>query len=642
MSTKYLDKINFPSDLRKLSLNELLKVADELREKTIETVSKTGGHLGAGLGVIELTVALHYVFNTPRDRLIWDVGHQAYPHKILTGRKNKINTLRQKDGLYGFVKRSESEYDPFGTAHSSTSISAGMGMKIAKDLNKDDANIISVIGDGALSAGMAYEALNNVGATNKQMIVILNDNEMSIDRPVGAMSNYLTKLLSSKQYTSIRSLLKKISEKLPKSISKTLYKAEEYSKGLVAGGTLFEELGFYYLGPIDGHDIKTLVRVLENIKNSNFGKPIFLHCITKKGRGYEPAEKSNDKFHGVNKFDVKTGQSLSLSNKKTYSTVFGETLSKAADDDEKIIAITAAMMSGTGLDIFNLNHPSRLFDVGIAEQHAVTMAAGLATEGYKPFVAIYSTFLQRAYDQIVHDVALQKLPVRFAIDRAGLVGADGPTHAGSFDITYLSTLPNFIIMAPSSQNELIRMIKTSLLIDDRPSAFRYPRGTGILDTNDLTNQSIEIGKGIILNEGNDVAILNLGTRIQSCNEAIKLLSNHNIFPTLADARFAKPIDKDLIDKLLDNHKYLITIEEGSSGGFGASLLNYINNERIKPTATKINNLFFPDRFVDHQPPEEQYSEVGMTANAIAEKVIKFFADNVIDFQSFNNTKKIDL
>ncbi len=642
MSTKYLDKINFPSDLRKLSLIELLKVADELREKTIETVSKTGGHLGAGLGVIELTVALHYVFNTPRDRLIWDVGHQAYPHKILTGRKNKINTLRQKDGLYGFVKRSESEYDPFGTAHSSTSISAGMGMKIAKDLNKDDANIISVIGDGALSAGMAYEALNNVGATNKQMIVILNDNEMSIDRPVGAMSNYLTKLLSSKQYTSIRSLLKKISEKLPKSISKTLYKAEEYSKGLMAGGTLFEELGFYYLGPIDGHDIKTLVRVLENIKNSNFGKPIFLHCITKKGRGYEPAEKSNDKFHGVNKFDVKTGQSLSLSNKKTYSTVFGETLSKAADDDEKIIAITAAMMSGTGLDIFNLNHPSRLFDVGIAEQHAVTMAAGLATEGYKPFVAIYSTFLQRAYDQIVHDVALQKLPVRFAIDRAGLVGADGPTHAGSFDITYLSTLPNFIIMAPSSQNELIRMIKTSLLIDDRPSAFRYPRGTGILDTNDLTDQSIEIGKGIILNEGNDVAILNLGTRIQSCNEAIKLLSNHNIFPTLADARFAKPIDKDLIDKLLDNHKYLITIEEGSSGGFGASLLNYINNERLKPTATKINNLFFPDRFVDHQPPEEQYSEIGMTAQAIAEKVIKFFQDNVINFQSFNSTKKIDL
>jgi len=642
MLTKYLDKINFPSDLRKLSLIELLNVADELREKTIETVSNTGGHLGAGLGVIELTVALHYVFNTPRDRLIWDVGHQTYPHKILTGRKNQINTLRQKDGLYGFVKRSESEYDPFGTAHSSTSISAGMGMKIAKDLNKDDANIICVIGDGALSAGMAYEALNNVGATNKQMIVVLNDNEMSIDRPVGAMSNYLTKLLSSKQYTSVRTLLKKISEKLPKKISKTLYKAEEYSKGLVTGGTLFEELGFYYLGPIDGHDIKTLVRVLENVKNSNFGKPIFLHCITKKGRGYEPAEKSNDKFHGVNKFDVKTGQSISLSNKKTYSTVFGETLSKAADNDEKIIGITAAMMSGTGLDIFNLNHPSRLFDVGIAEQHAVTMAAGLATEGFKPFVAIYSTFLQRAYDQIVHDVALQNIPVRFAIDRAGLVGADGPTHAGSFDITYLSTLPNFIIMAPSSQNELIRMIKTSILINDKPSAFRYPRGTGILDVNDLDDQPIEIGKGIIVNEGNDVAILNLGTRIQACNEAIRLLSNHNIFPTLVDARFAKPIDKVLIDKLLDNHKYLITIEEGSSGGFGSSVLNYINNERIKSTSTKINNMFFPDRFIDHQLPEEQYSEIGMSANAIAEKIIKFFQDKVIDFQSFNYNKKIDL
>ena len=635
MSTKYLDKINFPSDLRKLSLIELLKVADELREKTIETVSKTGGHLGAGLGVIELTVALHYVFNTPRDRLIWDVGHQAYPHKILTGRKNKINTLRQKDGLYGFVKRSESEYDPFGTAHSSTSISAGMGMKIAKDLNKDDANIISVIGDGALSAGMAYEALNNVGATNKQMIVILNDNEMSIDRPVGAMSNYLTKLLSSKQYTSIRSLLKKISEKLPKSISKTLYKAEEYSKGLVAGGTLFEELGFYYLGPIDGHDIKTLVRVLENIKNSNFGKPIFLHCITKKGKGYEPAEKSNDKFHGVNKFDVKTGQSLSLSNKKTYSTVFGETLSKAADDDEKIIAITAAMMSGTGLDIFNLNHPSRLFDVGIAEQHAVTMAAGLATEGYKPFVAIYSTFLQRAYDQIVHDVALQKLPVRFAIDRAGLVGADGPTHAGSYDITFLSTLPNFIIMAPSNQNELIRMINTSVFINDRPSAFRYPRGTGEMDINDYNIDPIEIGKGIILEEGNEVAILNLGSRLQSCQEAIKILNANGIQPTLADARFAKPIDTNLLEQLLDNHKYLLTIEEGSIGGFSSSILNYIHNERIKITLTKVNNIFFPDKFIDHQSPEDQYIEIGMDANSIAKKIIKIYEDNIVDFQSYN-------
>ena len=639
MSYKYLDDINFPSDLRKLSIDKLEVVSSELREKTINTVAKTGGHLGAGLGVVELTVALHYVFNTPRDKLIWDVGHQTYPHKILTGRKNKIESLRQKNGLYGFVKRSESEYDPFGTAHSSTSISAGMGMKIANDLNNDNANIICVIGDGALSAGMAYEALNNVGATNKQMIVILNDNKMSIDRPVGAMSNYLAKLLSSKQYTNVRGLLKKISAKFPSSVSTTLYKAEEYSKGLVTGGTLFEELGFYYLGPIDGHDIKTLVSVLENLKTSSVGKPIFLHCITKKGKGYEPAEKAEDKFHGVNKFDVKTGQSLGSSNKKTYSAVFGETLSKAAESDEKIVAVTAAMMSGTGLDIFNLKHQSRLFDVGIAEQHAVTMAAGLATEGFKPYVAIYSTFLQRAYDQIVHDVALQSLPVRFAIDRAGQVGTDGPTHAGSYDITYLSTLPNFIIMAPSNQNELVRMINTSLLIVDRPSAFRYPRGTGIFNENDLDSRVLEIGKGYIVTQGNDIAILNLGTRMESCEEAIKLLKDHNIFPTLADARFAKPIDKDLINQLLDNHKYVITIEEGSSGGFGATVLNYIHNERVKPTSAKISNIFFPDRFIDHQSPEDQYLEMGMDAGSIAQKILKFYKTNVLDFQLFNKNKK---
>ena len=639
MSNKFLDKINFPSDLKELSLGNLEDLAVELRNKTIDTVSKTGGHLGAGLGVVELTIALHYVFNTPRDRLIWDVGHQSYPHKILTGRKNKIETLRQKNGLYGFVKRSESEYDPFGTAHSSTSISAGMGMKIAKDLNKDDANIICVIGDGALSAGMAYEALNNVGATNKQMIVILNDNEMSIDRPVGAMSSYLTRLLSSKQYTNVRSLLKKISSKFPTSISKTLYKAEEYSKGLVSGGTLFEELGFYYLGPIDGHDMKTLVPVLENIKKTDVGKPIFLHCITKKGKGYEPAEKSDDKFHGVNKFNIETGQSINQSNKKSYSKVFGETLTKAAETDEKIIAVTAAMMSGTGLDIFRLQHPAKFFDVGIAEQHAVTMAAGLATEGFKPFVAIYSTFLQRAYDQVVHDVALQKLPVRFAIDRAGLVGSDGPTHAGSFDITYLSALPNFIIMAPSNQNELIRMINTSVLIDDRPSAFRYPRGSGEIDNTNLNYDSLEIGKGIIIKEGNDVAILNLGTRMQSCEEAIKLLNSHNIYPTLADARFAKPIDKNLIDNLLDHHKYLITIEEGSSGGFGSSVLNYIHNERRKSTLTKVNNIYFPDKFIDHQSSEDQYKEIGMDADSIANKITKFYQDNIIDFETYNKNIK---
>ena len=639
MSNKFLDKINFPSDLKELTLGNLEDLVVELRNKTIDTVSKTGGHLGAGLGVVELTIALHYVFNTPRDRLIWDVGHQSYPHKILTGRKNKIETLRQKNGLYGFVKRSESEYDPFGTAHSSTSISAGMGMKIAKDLNKDDANIICVIGDGALSAGMAYEALNNVGATNKQIVVILNDNEMSIDRPVGAMSNYLTRLLSSKQYTNVRTLLKKISAKFSTSISKTLYKAEEYSKGLVSGGTLFEELGFYYLGPIDGHDMKTLVPVLENIKKSDVGKPIFLHCITKKGKGYKPAEKSDDKFHGVNKFNIETGQSINQSNKKSYSKVFGETLSKVAETDEKIVAISAAMMSGTGLDIFNSQHSARFFDVGIAEQHAVTMAAGLATEGFKPFVAIYSTFLQRAYDQVVHDVALQKLPVRFAIDRAGLVGSDGPTHAGSFDITYLSTLPNFIIMAPSNQHELIRMINTSVLINDRPSAFRYPRGDGEIDNSNLNYNPLEIGKGVIIKEGNEVAILNLGTRMQSCEEAIQLLNSHNIYPTLADARFAKPIDKYLIDKLLDNHKYLITIEEGSSGGFGSSVLNYIHNERRKSTLTKVNNIYFPDRFIDHQSSEDQYKEIGMDADSIANKIIKFYQDNVINFETYNKNIK---
>ncbi|MDC0232709.1 1-deoxy-D-xylulose-5-phosphate synthase [Pelagibacteraceae bacterium] len=635
MTYKHLDKINFPSDLRKLKLDQLEELSNELRNKTIEAVSKTGGHLGAGLGVVELTIALHYVFNTPRDRLIWDVGHQSYPHKILTGRKNKIETLRQKNGLYGFVKRSESEYDPFGTAHSSTSISAGMGMKVAKDLNNDDAKIISVIGDGALSAGMAYEALNNVGASNKQMIVVLNDNEMSIDRPVGAMSNYLTKLLSSKQYTNVRSLLKKISSKLPNAVSNTLYKAEEFSKGLVTGGTLFEELGFYYLGPIDGHDIKTLVPVLENIKYSSVDKPIFLHCVTKKGKGYEPAEKSDDKFHGVNKFDVRTGESLNSSNKKTYSSIFGEALSNAAQNDEKIVAITAAMMSGTGLDIFNSQHPERLFDVGIAEQHAVTMAAGLATEGFKPYVAIYSTFLQRAYDQIIHDVALQKLPVRFAIDRAGLVGADGPTHAGSYDITFLSTLPNFIIMAPSNQNELIRMINTTVLINDRPSAFRYPRGTGEMDLHDYNIAPIEIGKGIIIEEGNEVAILNLGSRLQSCQEAVKILKNNGIQPTLADARFAKPIDTNLLERLLDNHKYLLTIEEGSIGGFSSSILNYIHNERIKITSTKVNNIFFPDKFIAHQSPEDQYIEIGMDADSIAKKIIQIYEDNVVDFQSYN-------
>ena len=634
MNSNLFDKINFPSDLRNLSKEELGKVCNELRIKTIETVSKTGGHLGAGLGVVELTVALHYVFNTPRDKLIWDVGHQAYPHKIITGRKNQIETLRKKNGLYGFVRRSESEYDPFGTAHSSTAVSAGLGIKIAKDINKDNANVICVVGDGALSAGLAYEGLNNAGALKKRLIVILNDNKMSIDKPVGAMSTYLTRLLSSKSYSNIRNLIKKFSKSLPKNFSKTLYRTEEYSKGILSGGTLFEELGFYYLGPIDGHNVKDLVSVLENIRDNRFDKPVFLHCITKKGKGYNPAEKSEDKFHGVEKFDIDTGASLKKSNQKSYSQVFGETLTELAENDEKIVAITAAMMSGTGLKIFRDNYSKRFFDVGIAEQHAVTMAAGMATEGFKPYVAIYSTFLQRAYDQIVHDVAIQKLPVRFAIDRAGQVGSDGPTHAGSFDLTYLATLPNFIIMAPSNQSELVKMMKTSASIDNCPSAFRYPRGVGII--NDLDGlDEIEIGKGYIDTEGDNVAILNLGTRLENIKNACKILNNNNIYPTIADARFAKPLDTNLIDNLIENHKYLITIEEGSIGGFGSHVLNYVHNIRLKRSSVIIKNIFFPDKFIEHMKPEEQYEEMKMDVNSIVKQISRLYDNKVIDIKNFN-------
>ena len=639
MQYSFLDKINFPSDLRNLNKKHLKQVSDELRHKTVETVSKTGGHLGAGLGVIELTVALHYVFNTPRDRLIWDVGHQAYPHKIITGRKKNIETLRQKGGLYGFVKRKESEYDPFGTAHSSTAVSAGLGMRIAKDINNDNANVICVVGDGALSAGLAYEGLNNAGAMKKRLIVILNDNKMSIDKPVGAMSTYLTRLLSSKSYSNLRSVIKKISKTFPDQFSKTLYRTEEYSKGLLSGGTLFEEMGFYYLGPIDGHNINDLVSVLENVRDNKFDKPIFLHCITKKGKGYKPAEEAEDKLHGVDKFNINTGSSLKKSNQKTYSQIFGETLSQLAEGDEKVVAITAAMMSGTGLRGFNEKFKNRFFDVGIAEQHAVTMAAGMATEGYKPYVAIYSTFLQRAYDQIVHDVAIQKLPVRFAIDRAGQVGSDGPTHAGSFDITFLSTLPNFIIMAPSNQTELVKMIKISSIINDRPSAFRYPRGSGnIIDFKDMNE--IEIGKGYIAVEGEDLAILNLGTKLDICLEACKILKENNINPTIADARFAKPLDTKLIDLLIENHKFLITIEEGSIGGFASHVLNYIHNVRTKNSSTIISNIFFPDRFIDHMTSEEQYSEIDMDVNSIIQKIKSLYDDKVIDIKNYNFNKKI--
>tara|TARA_B100000886_G_scaffold337434_1_gene298129 strand:+ start:495 stop:2414 length:1920 start_codon:yes stop_codon:yes gene_type:complete len=637
MKYTFLDKINFPSDLRGLNKKDLKKVSEELRKKTIETVSKTGGHLGAGLGVVELTIALHYVFNTPRDKLIWDVGHQAYPHKILTGRKNRIETLRQKNGLYGFVKRKESEYDPFGTAHSSTAVSAGLGMKIAKDINRDNANVICVVGDGALSAGLAYEGLNNAGALKKRLIVILNDNKMSIDQPVGAMSRYLTRLLSSKSYSNLRNIIKKISKNFPDSLSKTLYRTEEFSKGLISGGTLFEEMGFYYLGPIDGHNVKDLVSVLENVRDNRFNKPIFLHCITRKGKGYKPAEKSEDKYHGVDKFNIITGSSIKKSNQKTYSQVFGDTLSLLAESDEKIVAITAAMMSGTGLKYFNEKFKQRFFDVGIAEQHAVTMAAGMATEGFKPYVAIYSTFLQRAYDQIIHDVALQRLPVRFAIDRAGLVGSDGPTHAGSFDITFISTLPNFIVMAPSSEIELIKMIKTSTLIDDFPSAFRYPRGA--VNKIEVKDQNeIEIGKGCIIAEGEDVAILNLGSKLETCLEASRVLSENNVKLTIADARFAKPLDTKLIDMLVENHKYLITIEEGSIGGFASHVLNYIYNVRAKRTTTVVKNIFFPDKFVDHMTSQEQYNEIKMDVNSIVNKIKYLNNDKVIEMKNFNLNK----
>ncbi len=621
MNYKYLNKINYPSDLKKYNKKELKIIAEELRHKTIHSVSKTGGHLGAGLGVIELTVALHYIFDTPTDKLIWDVGHQTYPHKIITGRKDKIETIRQGGGLYGFVKRSESEYDTFGTAHSSTSISAGLGIKIANDLNNKESHVVCVIGDGALSAGMAYEAMNNAGSMNKQLIVILNDNDMSIDKPVGAMSSYLSKLLSSQSYGNIRSIIKKISTKFPRTFSKMMYRTEEFSKGLIAGGTLFEELGFFYLGPIDGHNLDHLLTILQNVKSNKLEKPIFLHIVTKKGKGYPPAEKSEDKFHGVNKFDIISGAPIAKSSSKSYSKIFGETLLKAAEEDEKIIAISAAMTSGTGLEPFAKKFPNRFFDVGIAEQHAVTMSAGLATQGLKPFTAIYSTFLQRAYDQIIHDVALQKLPVRFAIDRAGQVGADGPTHAGSFDIAFLGCIPNFIIMAAGDESELIRMIKTAILIDDRPSSFRFPRGSGKGLEKEEILEPCEIGKGRIISEGKNISIINFGARLNECKIAVNNLAKKGLEVTLVDARFAKPLDTKLFDQILDSHEYVYTIEEGSIGGFSSIFLDYVHNKRKKNNISIIQNIIFPDFFVEHETPENQYKKIGMDSDAIEKKIL---------------------
>ena len=624
-NTPLLDTIHYPADLRKLEKKQLTQLASELREELVDAVSFTGGHLGAGLGVVELTIAIHYLFNTPDDRLIWDVGHQAYPHKILTGRRNKIRTLRQGGGLSGFTKRAESQYDPFGTAHSSTSISAGLGMAVARDLEGKNNSIISVIGDGAMSAGMAYEAMNNAGAMDSRLIVILNDNDMSIAPPVGAMSSYLAKLLSGKKYIGFRNFFKKISDKFPGRLKQRIGQAEEYLRGMAVGGTLFEEMGFFYVGSVDGHSFDQLLPVLENVKNSTHEGPFLIHAITQKGKGYQPAEDSKDKYHGVTKFNVATGeQSKSSSNKPSYTNVFGETLAAHAQQDNKIVAVTGAMPSGTGINIFQKQFPKRTFDVGIAEQHAVTFAAGLATEGYKPYAAIYSTFLQRAYDQVVHDVAIQSLPVRFAIDRAGLVGADGPTHAGSFDITYLATLPNFVVMAASDEAELVRMINTSIDINDRPCAFRYPRGNGIGIELPSIDEKLKIGKGRVVQEGTNVCILSLGTRLEECKIAAKELKNKGISTTIIDARFAKPLDEELIIRCAREHDMMITIEEGSIGGFGSHVANLLAEKGIFDKGLKFRSLMLPDVFIDQDTPEKMYDVAGLNAKQITEKILDIF------------------
>ncbi len=625
-----IKKINFPSDLRKFKKNDLKKISDELRDELIDVVSETGGHLGAGLGVVELTVALHYVFDTPKDKLVWDVSHQCYPHKLITGRRDKIKTLRKGGGLSGFTKRTESEYDPFGAAHSSTSISSTLGMAVAKKLSNNNNNVIAVIGDGAMSAGMAYEAMNNAGALKSKLIVILNDNDMSIARPVGAMSRYLANLLSGKLYFSLRETLKMIISSFSKRFSQKAGKAEDLLRNIVTGGTLFSELGFYYVGPIDGHDVENLVQIFENVKNSNHQGPVLIHVRTQKGKGYKPAEDSGDKYHGVSKFNVSTGeQAKSKSNIPTYTKVFAETLIKHAEQDTKIIGITGAMPSGTGINLFEKRFPDRTFDVGIAEQHAVTFAAGLATEGYKPYAAIYSTFLQRAYDQVVHDVALQSLPVRFAIDRAGLVGADGPTHAGSFDITYLSTLPNFVVMAASDEAELVKMINTSVNINNRPSAFRYPRGNGVGKNLPSINEILEIGKGRVIKEGKKVALINFGTRLEECKKASEILIKKGIDSTIVDARFAKPLDEKLIMEIASNHEVLITIEEGSIGGFGSHVMQFLSDRGVFDRGLKFRSMILPDLFIDQDTPEKMYELAGLDSSSIVNKVEDTLNSNII-------------
>ena len=629
--TPLLDTVDTPEDLRRLKPEQLRQLSDELRLEMIDAVGSTGGHLGSGLGVVELTVAIHYIFNTPEDRLIWDVGHQAYPHKIITGRRDRIRTLRQGGGLSGFTKRSESEYDPFGAAHSSTSISAGLGFAVANKLKGAPGKAIAVIGDGAMSAGMAYEAMNNAEQAGNRLIVILNDNDMSIAPPVGGLSAYLARMVSSSEYLGLRSLASKVANKIGRRVHSSLGKAEEYTRGMVTGGTLFEELGFYYVGPIDGHNLDHLVPVLENVRDSEQG-PILVHVVTTKGKGYEPAENSADKYHGVPTFNVVTGEKKkSAGGPPAYQNVFGETLARLADSDDRICAITAAMPSGTGVDKFATAHPDRSFDVGIAEQHGVTFAAGLAAQGMRPFAAIYSTFLQRAYDQVVHDVAIQNLPVRFAIDRAGLVGADGATHAGSFDVTYLASLPNFVVMAAADEAELVHMTYTAAEHDSGPIAFRYPRGNGVGVEMPETPQLLEIGKGRIVKgdaeKGGKIAILSLGTRLEEAKKAAADLDAKGLATTIADMRFAKPLDEDLIRKLAATHDVLVTIEEAAIGGLGAHVLTMASDEGLTDGGLKIRTMRLPDTFLDHDDPARQYDAARLNAPHIVETVLSALRHN---------------
>jgi len=628
-ATPLLDRITSPADLRRLPESDLRQLADELRRETISAVSVTGGHLGAGLGVVELTVALHYVFDTPDDRLIWDVGHQAYPHKILTGRRDRIRTLRQPGGLSGFTRRDESEYDPFGAAHASTSISAALGMAVARDLDENDNNVIAVIGDGAMSAGMAYEAMNNAGHLKSRLIVVLNDNDMSIAPPVGAMSAHLAKLVSGRAYRWLRRLGKRVAAALPAYLRDKMRLTEEFARSFWTGGTLFAELGFYYVGPIDGHNLDHLLPVLKNVRAMKNG-PVLVHVVTKKGKGYAPAEQSADKYHGVAKFDVVTGeQTKGRSNAPSYTKVFAQSLIREAEADNRIVAITAAMPSGTGLDLFADAYPDRCFDVGIAEQHAVTFAAGLASQGFKPFAAIYSTFLQRAYDQVVHDVAIQRLPVRFAIDRAGFVGADGPTHAGAFDTAYLACLPGFVVMAAADEADLVHMVATAAAIDDRPSSFRYPRGDGV--GVDLPERGIplEIGRGRVVREGGKVALLSFGTRLAASLLAAEDLDTYGLPTTVADARFAKPLDTDLIDRLTREHEVLITVEEGAVGGFGAHVLTYLAGTGALDRGVKVRTLALPDRFVEQGKPDAMYAAAGLDSAGIVRAVFGALGRTVV-------------